>query len=144
MKNHRYEKYVQHACIDCGKVRKVILRKNQPTSLRCVTCAQKLIDHSLDGYKHGGWGTRLYTVWVDMKQRCFNQNNKKYPRYGARGITVCDEWLDFAVFRDFALSHGYDDTLTIDRIDNDDSYKPTNCQFLSRSEHSRKTMCKFL
>ena len=68
------------------------------------------------GLKHGGKNTRLYYIWQSMKQRCFNKSRKDYPRYGGKGITVCDEWLDFVPFRDWANSNGYQDYLTIDRL----------------------------
>lgn len=90
-------------------------------------------------YEHGGTKTRLYQTWIDMKARCYYLNHVSYKNYGGRGITVYENWInDFAVFRDFALSHGYDDNLTIDRIDNDGNYDPHNCQFITRSENSKR------
>ncbi|MBQ2055435.1 MAG: hypothetical protein II489_03965 [Bacteroidaceae bacterium] len=68
-----------------------------------------------------------------MKRRCYNPNNKFYAYYGVRGISICDEWLnDFTSFRDWAVSAGYDETLTIDRIDSDGNYEPSNCRWISR------------
>lgn len=81
---------------------------------------------------------RLYRTWIDMKQRCHNPNNKAYPRYGGRGITVCDEWRnDYAAFEAWAISNGYKDNLTIDKIDNDKGYSPDNCQWITQSENSK-------
>lgn len=92
---------------------------------------------------HGGSKTRLYRIWKQMRVRCRCQTNPTYRFYGARGITICPEWNDFAVFRDWALSHGYDDTLSIDRIDNDGNYEPSNCRWIPRAEQSRNTRnCK--
>lgn len=72
-----------------------------------------------------------------MKYRCYNENHIAYKHYGGRGITVCNEWLhDFAVFRGWALSHGYSDDLTIDRIDNDKGYGPDNCRWATWQEQS--------
>lgn len=67
-----------------------------------------------------------------MKQRCFNPSNNKYRNYGARGITICDEWLDFNVFEEWALANGYDEVLTIDRIDTNGNYEPNNCRWVDQ------------
>jgi len=92
---------------------------------------------------HGKRFTRIYKTWESMKARCYNPKTERYPRYGGRGIVVCDEWrTNFEAFYNWAISHGYKDELTIDRIDNDGNYEPTNCQWLTRSENSRKAHAK--
>ena len=80
-------------------------------------------------------GTRIYETWQDMKRRCYNKQNARYDRYGGRGITVCEEWLnDFQSFYDWAINNGYSDDLTIDRIDNDGNYEPANCKWSTNKE----------
>jgi len=89
--------------------------------------------------KHGGRGTRLYNIWKAMKQRCIDPNTINYKHYGGKGITVCKEWInDFDTFREWALSNGYNDKMTIDRIKTDKNYNPDNCQWLTRSENTIK------
>ncbi len=80
----------------------------------------------------GGILTALYRRWASMKARCHSASCLKYGRYGARGITVCDEWRDsFAVFRDWAIKSGFREELQIDRIDNDKGYYPANCRWVT-------------
>jgi hypothetical protein len=86
---------------------------------------------------HGLTNTSIYSVWCTMKQRCYNQNRKKYKDYGLRGIKICDEWQDAAIFAEWAFSNGYQKGLQIDRIDNDGNYEPNNCRFVTPKENSR-------
>ena len=89
---------------------------------------------------HGMSHSRLYQIWNSMKQRCSNPNAISYPRYGARGISVCPEWENsFASFRDWAITHGYADNLTIDRIENDGNYEPSNCRWATNKEQQNHT-----
>lgn len=78
--------------------------------------------------------TRIFSVWNGMTQRTTNPKHKSWCYYGGRGITVCHEWLNFEVFYDWALSNGYEDNLSINRIDNDKGYSPDNCNFVTRKE----------
>ena len=81
---------------------------------------------------HNGTYTKIYKNWNSMKNRCDLETYDEYHRYGGRGITVCDEWYDFATFREWAFSNGYEDDLQIDRIDNDLGYFPENCRWVTR------------
>lgn len=94
---------------------------------------------------HGGKGTRLYEIWRHMRYRCENPKNQAYEKYGARGITVCEEWHDFAEFRRWALANGYEDSLSIDRIDNDKGYRPDNCRWAtSKTQMNNRRTCNVL
>lgn len=86
---------------------------------------------------HGLSRTRLYRIWKDMRRRCNNPSRINYHRYGGRGIKVCDDWnKDFICFYRWAIDNGYDDTLSIDRIDNDSGYFPENCRWVSNTQQA--------
>lgn len=86
--------------------------------------------------KHNSSHSNLYDVWINIKQRCLNQNNPNYKNYGGRGITVCDEWInDFNNFQEWSITNGYQKGLNIDRIDNNKGYCPENCRFITYAEN---------
>ena len=98
-------------------------------------CMKNKFETSKNNYKHGGCGTRLYRIWINIKNRCYDLNSKSYKDYGGRGIVVCNEWLEFIPFRDWSLSNGYSDNLEIDRIKNNLGYNPENCQWVTHKEN---------
>ncbi len=88
-------------------------------------------------FKHGQSNTRLHSIWVMMRQRCYNANNKDYYNYGARGIQVCQEWIkDFKAFNEWAYNNGYEDKLSLDRVDVNSNYEPDNCRWATIEEQA--------
>jgi len=88
--------------------------------------------------RHGMHHTNIHNVWTGIKQRCFNKNSPAYKDYGGRGITVCDEWLNFGGFyKD--MREGHKKGLMIDRVDNSGNYEKSNCKWVTRAEQNRNT-----
>ena len=129
-KHDKFGNKVYKCKCDCGNI--VEVRGN------CLKTGNTRSCGCLRGKNHGKTGTALYYTWSSIKQRCYNKNNKRYSDYGARGIKVCQEWLDnFQVFYDWMMDNGYREGLTIDRVDNNKGYSPDNCRLVDKTIQNR-------
>ena len=126
-------------CGLCGEEFRTRISKVKSGDTKSCGCYNKR--RVSETHKTHGFGyTRLYAVWGEIKRRTLNPKHNYYNDYGGRGITICDEWKnDFMSFHDWAISNGYSDELSIDRIDNDGSYYPENCRWTTRTIQSRNT-----
>ena len=131
----KYPRYLVRC--DCGS-EYVMTAGNFRAAAACRNCAPRP-----NKRKYGSHRTvqqsRLYSIWSGMRARCRDAINPKNRRYAGRGIQVCFEWsVSFSVFETWALEHGYRDGLTIDRIDNDGDYEPSNCEWVTRAVNSQR------
>lgn len=118
----------------CGNEVTVTSRSLLSGNTRSCGCLHKQ-QLSERNYKHGGTHSRLYRIYRNMITRCNNPKAIEYKNYGGRGITVCDEWSSsFIAFRTWAGNNGYSDSLTIDRIDTNGNYEPSNCRWITLQE----------
>lgn len=128
----------QYECLcDCGNIKKIVKNNLISGGTTSCGCYKKEKDH--ERFLTHGFAEnpdKLYQKWISMKDRCSNPNAVSYKNYGARGIKVCVEWNDYTNFREWALANGYEDGLTIDRIDVDGDYEPDNCRFATMKEQN--------
>lgn len=136
---------------ECGNrlIRRTGSLRDSVNNTSCRQCLTKTRSNNCHLKTHGLCRlgqTRLYKVWKSMRQRCTNKNNPVFKNYGSKGILICPEWLSYPKFKEWAESHQYSNdglprhksTLTIDRIDPDGNYEPSNCRFIPLFENSRR------
>ena len=120
---------------DCGN--KKLVKTTFLANGTAVSCGTKCKYHPTTKPIHGLAGTRIYKTWHGMVDRCYNPKNNSFIYYGARGISVCDEWRnDVKAFYDWAMLSGYKSHLTIDRINNDGNYEPSNCRWATYKQQN--------
>lgn len=140
LQNHKT--YWKCVC-DCGLTVVVTgnnLRSGNTTSCGCVHREKvKRLGkaNTTHGESHSN-KTRLYGIWSGMRQRCNNPNHHAYSIYGGKGVSVCEAWNDYSVFKEWATSNGYKDNLCIDRIDPSSGYNPENCRWITASENTAR------
>lgn len=125
---------------DCGNITKVVagqLRSGKTKSCGCYKRKQTAERNMASKTVHGLRYHPLYNVWCGIKKRCENQFSTAFRWYGGRGIGVCKEWMEFVPFYQWAIENGYEIGLQLDRIDNDGSYTPDNCRFVTCAENQR-------
>lgn len=124
------QRVVKFAC-DCGRESQTLLLNLVRGNTKSCGCLRAMVTSERMA-THGMSKTRIYKIFHGMKNRCFNPRNQAYKYYGARGISICKEWLDdFYSFQEFCLKNGWKPGLQIDRINNDGWYQPDNCRFVT-------------
>lgn len=137
LKNGRKNGYVYFYLCECECGNKKIIQNTSlisggTRSCGCITKARAKI-LGLNSKTHGKTKTRLYKIWLKIKERCNNPNSNRFNCYGQRGIKISKKWEnDFLNFEKWALANGYQNNLTIDRIDNNKNYEPGNCRWVTQ------------
>ncbi|MEX0314726.1 MAG: hypothetical protein AB3N18_11155 [Allomuricauda sp.] len=116
---------------ECGTIRSVASHSLISGGSKSCGCLSSEITRKRN-FIHGLSNSKLFFVWSSMKQRCQSQTDLGYVNYGGRGIKVCAEWIEFKPFYDWAIKNGYREGLTLDRINNNGHYEPSNCRWTTR------------
>jgi hypothetical protein len=127
---------------ECGKYTAQLLTAivhRSIVSCGCYKAKQAAIRASKLSYKHGkgNLNNRLYRIWCALRSRCRNKNHCSYEDYGGRGIKVCEEWKDYLKFEQWSLTNGYQESLSIDRINVNGDYEPSNCRWVTAKQQAR-------
>ena len=136
-------RYILCKC-DCGTEKSINLHSLLNGCSNSCGCLRREYIASKN-FKHGFANRnneleRIYCIWSGMKKRCYSETDPGYKNYGGRGITICDEWKDnYPAFREWSISNGYSDELSIDRIDNDKGYAPDNCRWTTAKVQGNNT-----
>lgn len=121
---------------DCGNIKTIDLSKLRTGNTKSCGCLQSE-SRSISSRTHGLCHHPLYSVWASMKARCYNKNLPTYHCYGGRQIAICEEWLEFVPFYEWAMGHGYRKGLTIERVENSGNYEPDNCTWIPPEQQAR-------
>ncbi len=138
--NDKYSSRIWKCKCECGNIVLAStnsLRRNNTKSCGCLQKEKAAISGRNSATTHGlskdsnGKKTRLFRIWMGMKTRCYNPNVVEYPRYGGKGVVICEEWKNFEAFHNWALTNGYQENLSIDRKELSGNYEPSNCRWVT-------------
>jgi hypothetical protein len=133
MKADKYGSAMWKCQCDCGNKTVTVAGALKTGNTKSCGCQTKI-------RKHGLWKHPLYGVWQGMKTRCTNPNSNRYQYYGGKGVTVCEEWLNFKTFYDWSIANGYQQGLSLDRKERNKGYFPDNCRWSSiKEQNNNKT-----